>query len=113
MNHRRLALAAVPAILLGLAACSSTPSDQTAEPDTTAPPPPAQQTAQPGKCKPDAAGGLVGKPKQSDAQAKRLTGATVVRQLGPNDAATMDLNPDRITIVTDPATNRVTQASCG
>lgn len=64
-------------------------------------------------CNAEAAKKLVGKKKPSDARAKRLTGAASVRQIGPGDMVTRDFRQDRVTIETDPATGRVTQASCG
>lgn len=64
-------------------------------------------------CNTQAAQKLVGKKKPSDARAKRLTGAKNVWQIGPGDMVTRDFRQDRVTIETDPATGRVTQASCG
>ncbi|MEB2843606.1 I78 family peptidase inhibitor [Endobacterium cereale] len=77
---------------------------------------PATAFAAPAKaklCNAEAAKKLVGKKKPSDARAKRLTGAANVRQIGPGDMVTRDFRQDRVTIETDPATGRVTQASCG
>lgn len=77
---------------------------------------PATAFAAPAKaktCNLQAAQKLVGKKKPTDARAKRLTGATTVRQIGPGDMVTQDFRQDRVTIETDPATGRVTKASCG
>ncbi|MGI2032176.1 I78 family peptidase inhibitor [Rhizobium panacihumi] len=77
---------------------------------------PAAASAAPAKtkiCNPQAAQKLVGKKKPSDARARRLTGAATVRQIGPGDMVTRDFRQDRVTIETDPATGKVTQASCG
>ena len=90
-----LALAVIP-----LAACqSSTPGS-----------PP---TGQPGICQPAAAEALTGRPGVSDAQAMQLTGATIVRQIRPGQAVTMDYRQERVTIETDPNTNRILRAMCG
>ncbi|MBZ9677923.1 hypothetical protein [Mesorhizobium sp. ES1-1] len=66
-----------------------------------------------GVCLPAAAQSLVGRAKPTDAEAMRLTGATIVRQIVPGAAATHDLRQNRVTIATDPATGRVVSASCG
>jgi hypothetical protein len=49
----------------------------------------------------------------TDAEAKRLTGATIVRQINPGDAVTMDFRQERITIETDRKTGRIVRAYCG
>ena len=66
-----------------------------------------------GICNREAADALVGKDKISDADAMRLTGATIVRQIKPGDGVTMDLRQERVTIETDPATGKITRAMCG
>ena len=86
------------AALLALAGCTAS---------GTAPAPVA------GVCDPDAAQRLVGQNKPTDADAMRLTGATIVRQIGPGDPVTQDLRDNRITIETDPASGRVVRATCG
>lgn len=65
-----------------------------------------------GSCDPAAARGLVGRPKISDRQAKRITGAKFVRQGNPRDPMTMDLRPDRVTIINSLRTGRILRASC-
>ena len=66
-----------------------------------------------GPCNGEAAQGLVGKEKPTDAEAMRLTGAKTVRQIQPGDMVTQDFRADRVTIETDPATGLVTRATCG
>ncbi|WP_425312199.1 I78 family peptidase inhibitor [Pseudorhizobium halotolerans] len=41
------------------------------------------------------------------------TGAKTVRQIQPGDMVTQDFREDRVTIETDPASGRVTRATCG
>ena len=64
-------------------------------------------------CSADAATKLVGQAKMSDSEAMRLTNAKSVRQVGPTDPLTMDYNGQRLTIVNDPATNKIIRAICG
>jgi hypothetical protein len=66
-----------------------------------------------GSCKAEAAQGLIGKKKPTDAEAMQLTGAETVRQIQPGDMVTQDFREDRVTIETDPATGLVTRATCG
>jgi hypothetical protein len=66
-----------------------------------------------GPCKAEAAQGLIGKKKPTDAEAMQLTGAETVRQIQPGDMVTQDFREDRVTIETDPATGLVTRATCG
>lgn len=96
---RHLAALAASLLLLGAAGCQKEPESATA------------QVA--GACKPKAAEALVGKDRISDEDAKRLTGATIVRQLKPGDPATMDFRQERVTIETDPATGKIVRAMCG
>jgi hypothetical protein len=85
-------------LFLALAAC------------TVSPP---QQGAGSGICDPAAAQALVGKPKPTDEQAKRQTGAAIVRQISVGDQVTQDYSDARVTIETDPATGLVAGVSCG
>lgn len=48
----------------------------------------------------------------NERQAMQDSGATVARTLGPNDAATMDFNPARINIHTDPG-QVIIKLACG
>lgn len=68
---------------------------------------------QPSVCDPAAAEALVGRDAVSDAEAKELTGATIVRQIAPGDPVTMDFRQERVTIETDPASSKIIRASCG
>ncbi|WP_245441356.1 I78 family peptidase inhibitor [Neorhizobium tomejilense] len=43
----------------------------------------------------------------------RLTGATIVRQIRPDQMVTHDFRGNRVTIETDPATGRIVRATCG
>ncbi|HMN72539.1 MAG TPA: I78 family peptidase inhibitor [Rhodoblastus sp.] len=74
----------------------------------------AQQAGRkPGLCRPEAADSLVGRDRVTDAEAMRLTGATIVRQIRPGQGVTMDYRRERVTIETDPKTNRILRAMCG
>lgn len=66
-----------------------------------------------GVCKPAAAAALDGKSRVTDRQAKRLTGATLVRQIRPGQGVTMDYRRERVTIETDVRTGRIVRAFCG
>jgi len=66
-----------------------------------------------GVCNRAAAEGLIGKRRISDNQAKRLTGATIVRQIKPGQGVTMDYRRERVTIETSPRTGRIVRAFCG
>lgn len=68
---------------------------------------------QPQICDQNAAASLQGRKRVTDAEAKRLTGATIVRQINPGDAVTMDFRQERITIETDRKTGRIVRAYCG
>ncbi|KAB2788962.1 hypothetical protein F9L06_25930 [Brucella anthropi] len=85
--------------LLALAAC------------TPAPAPTA--TTEAGICNPGAAQRLVGRSRITDDEAKRLTGAGSVRQIAPGQPVIQNYSNTRLTIETDPATDRITAASCG
>lgn len=66
-----------------------------------------------GICRRDAAEALMGKKRVTDAKAKRMTGASIVRQIKPGQPVTMDYREERVTIETDPKTGRIIRASCG
>lgn len=95
--HRRLFLAGMGAALAA-AGCQS-------ESRVTAAPA--------GVCDRSPAEALTGRGQITDAQAKRLTGATMVRQIRPGDPVTMDFRRERVTIETDPKTGRIVRAFCG
>jgi len=67
----------------------------------------------PGICNQAAAASLGGKNRISDRRAKRLTGATIVRQIRPGQGVTMDYRRERITIETHPRTKKIVRAFCG
>lgn len=94
--------------LIVLAGCT----DPMIAPDQKVSEPIAQEPT-PGICNGAAAQRLIGKARPSDAEAMRLTGATLVRQIAPGDAVTHDLRDNRVTIETDPTSGRVTNATCG
>jgi hypothetical protein len=56
---------------------------------------------------------LFGMDRISDAQAMKLTGATIVRQIRPGQGVTMDYRQERVTIETDPKTGKILRAMCG
>ncbi|MBN8742257.1 MAG: hypothetical protein BGP24_04910 [Lysobacterales bacterium 69-70] len=64
-------------------------------------------------CRPAAAEALAGKDRISDAEAKRLTGASIVRQIQPGQGVTRDYRRERVTIETDPETGTINRAFCG
>lgn len=66
-----------------------------------------------GVCSRAAAESLTGKHRISDRRAKRLTGATIVRQIKPGQGVTMDYRRERVTIETNPRTGRIVRAMCG
>lgn len=67
----------------------------------------------PGICQRDKAEALKGKRRVSDATARRLTGASIVRQIRPGQGVTMDYRQERVTIETDPRSRRIVRAYCG
>lgn len=66
-----------------------------------------------GVCNRAAAEALAGKRRVGDSRAKRLTGATIVRQIKPGQGVTMDYRRERVTIETDPKTGKIVRAMCG
>ncbi|ACM31473.1 MULTISPECIES: I78 family peptidase inhibitor [Rhizobium/Agrobacterium group] len=85
--------------LLALAACTPGPAPTA--------------TAETGICDPGAAQRLVGRPRITDDEAKRLTGAGSVRQIAPGQPVIQNYSNTRLTIETDPASGRIVQATCG
>lgn len=73
----------------------------------------AQIGGEPGLCRRDAAEALVGKSRIGDAEARELTGASLVRQIRPGQGVTMDFRQERVTIETDPKSSRILRAYCG
>ncbi|AVH45360.1 I78 family peptidase inhibitor [Agrobacterium tumefaciens] len=66
-----------------------------------------------GRCDPVSARALVGKPKPTDEEAQRRTGATIVRHIAPGQTVTHDYRENRVTLETDPTSGRVVGATCG
>ncbi|MBB6485933.1 I78 family peptidase inhibitor [Rhizobium lusitanum] len=73
----------------------------------------AKPKAAPGICRGDAAKALIGKKRVTDGAARRLTGASIVRQINPGQGVTMDYRQERVTIETNPKTRRIIRAYCG
>ncbi|GAA5235174.1 hypothetical protein FOZ76_23295 [Verticiella sediminum] len=69
--------------------------------------------ATPGICQRDAADALAGRDRLTDEQAKQASGASIVRQIAPGQAVTMDYRQERVTIETDPKTGKIVRAFCG
>ncbi|MCD0188116.1 hemolysin [Acinetobacter sp. PW68] len=85
-----------------LAGCTNQPiNEQTQVP----------QTMQ--NCVPESAAQLVGKTDLSETQIKALTRAEIVRMVAPGQPVTMDYRMNRVTVVVDPKTKIILQASCG
>lgn len=64
-------------------------------------------------CIPESAETLIGKSKLSDQDIQQISHAQIVRRVQPGQAVTMDFREDRITVMIDPISNKITQASCG
>lgn len=56
---------------------------------------------------------LVGQTGLSEAVIKRETKAETVRMVSPGQPVTLDYRSNRVTVVTDPQTKIIVQASCG
>ncbi|MFC2995590.1 DUF333 domain-containing protein [Acinetobacter sichuanensis] len=65
------------------------------------------------QCVADEAKKLIGQSNLSDEIIKQLTHAQNIRHIQPNDAVTQDYRVERITIITDPVTQKIVQANCG
>ncbi|MBD8010492.1 hemolysin [Acinetobacter sp. SFA] len=64
-------------------------------------------------CISDEAAKLVGQTGLSEATIKAKTKAEIVRMVAPGQPVTLDYRSNRITVVTDPQTKIIVQASCG
>lgn len=64
-------------------------------------------------CRPDAAEALAGRDRITDEQARRLTGASSVRQIQRGQPVTQDYRQERVTIETHPSTGKIVRAFCG
>ncbi|MFC3695328.1 I78 family peptidase inhibitor [Chenggangzhangella methanolivorans] len=71
----------------------------------------AQAAPKAGGCEDAKALTLIGKDAPSDADARSLTGARMIRRVAPGDAATLDFRPDRLTIEIDKVV--VVSTRCG
>lgn len=100
--HRSFVVATAISAALLLSACQSQPTRATASAPENA-----------GLCNRDAAEALAGRKRVTDDEAKRLTGASSVRQIAPDSPVTLDFRQERVTIETDPASDRITRAYCG
>ncbi|MCO8059150.1 I78 family peptidase inhibitor [Acinetobacter towneri] len=56
---------------------------------------------------------LVGQTGLSEAAIKAKTNAEIVRMVAPGQPVTLDYRLERVTVVTDPQTKIIVQASCG
>lgn len=65
------------------------------------------------KCSPEAAAKLVGQTGLTEYEIKALTQSEIVRMVTPGQAVTMDYRENRITVVLDPQSKVILQASCG
>lgn len=71
------------------------------------------RAGQAGECQPTAAEALVGKNRVTDTMARNITSATSVRQINPGAPETLYPRPQRVTIITDPASDKIVRAFCG
>ena len=88
------------AVLLTTMACATAPNDEA--------------PAEPGSCRSEGLGGLVGRQATSElgGEAMRRSGARRLRWIRPGDAVTMDYSPERLNIHLD-GRNRVERFACG
>jgi hypothetical protein len=73
----------------------------------------AQASGESASCRRDAAEALAGKNHITDAEARQLTGASLVRQIRPGQGVTMDFRQERVTVEADPKSGRIVRAYCG
>ena len=64
-------------------------------------------------CVPESAAQLVSTTGLSETQIKALTRAEIVRMVAPGQPVTMDYRMNRVTVLVDPKTKIILQASCG
>lgn len=65
------------------------------------------------KCDADATKKLVGLVGLNETQIKEKTKAQIVRMVAPNQPVTMDYREERVTVIVEPVSKKVIQASCG
>ena len=56
---------------------------------------------------------LVGQSGLTDDQIKQKTQSEIVRKVSPGQPMTMDYRTNRVTVTIDPASKKITQATCG
>ena len=66
-----------------------------------------------GQCQKHAIKQLTGMQNLSDAQIKTISGATQVRRAADNEAVEDDFHANRVTVFTEPSTQRISSAFCG
>lgn len=64
-----------------------------------------------GSCSSEAAASLINKALLPVEELKRLTGASIVRQIAPGDPVTMDFNERRLSV--EVAGGKILRATCG
>lgn len=74
---------------------------------------PSQQPNMMIECVRDEATKLVGQKDLSEEVIKTKTKAEIVRMVAPDQPVTLDYRSNRVTVVTDPQTKIIIQASCG
>lgn len=101
---KNVAILGLGIMTLTVSACSSLQTNATQD-----------QTAQNTQttCVAERATQLIGQNDMSEAKIKQLTQASIVRKVAPNQGVTMDYRIERVTVTVDPATKKITQATCG
>lgn len=89
-------------IVVGLTACANHPTQM-----------PSQQENPMTSCIADEATKLIGQTGLSEAEIKAKTQAEIVRVVTPLQPVTLDYRVERVTVVIDPQTKVIVQASCG
>lgn len=84
-----------------LTACANNPEQIPSQPNTMT------------NCVAEEATKLVGQTGLTEAIIKSKTKAEIVRMVAPGQPVTLDYRSNRVTIVTDPQTKIIVQASCG
>ena len=100
---KKITYLALTLVATGLTACANSPENGVSN----------NTNVGQAQCLPAEAKKLVGHTGLSDEQIKQKTGSKIVRTLTPNQPATMDYRIERITVIIDPVTNQIKDASCG
>lgn len=74
---------------------------------------PSQQPNTMTNCVSEEAAKLIGQTGLSEIVIKAKTKAEIVRMIAPGQPVTLDYRSNRVTVVTDPKTKIIVQASCG